>query len=84
MTIDKVRKLYGAQPFQPFVIHLADGRKIPVMHPEFMSTAPSGRTIVVHTLDDDFHIIDLALATDLEVKRGGPRRHSRKNHRSKS
>jgi hypothetical protein len=78
MTIDKVRKLYKAQPFRPFMIHLADGRKIPVVHPEFMASAPTGRTISVYTPDDDFHIIDLQLVTDLEVKSNGRHQHSKK------
>ena len=78
MTIEKVRRLYRAQPFRQFVIHLADGRKIPVVHPEFMASAPSGRRIIVHTPDDDFHIIDLQLVTDLEVKGNGRHRHSKK------
>lgn len=30
MTIEKLRDFYYAQPFRPFVIHLADGREIPV------------------------------------------------------
>ncbi len=76
MTIDKVRKLYNARPFQPFEIHLADGRKIPVMHPEFMAQSPRGRTLVVYLPNDDFDMIDVDLVTDLEVKAG--RRHSKK------
>ena len=68
MTIDQIRTLYDSQPFQPFVIHLADGRQIPVEHREFMARAPSGRTVVVYSKDDAAHIIDLLLVTDLEVK----------------
>jgi hypothetical protein len=70
MTIDKVKQLYDAAPFMPFVIHLADGRKIPVKHREFMAAAPSGRTIIVYEPDDSFNIIDLLLVTSLEVKNG--------------
>ena len=68
MTIDQIRTLYDAQPFQPFVIHLADGRELPVDHREFMMRAPSGRTIAVYGRDDAAHIIDLLLVTDLEIK----------------
>jgi hypothetical protein len=68
MTIEKIRDLYVAQPFKPFIIHLADGRAIPVHHREFMLTVPSGRTIVVVQPDDSLNIIDLLLVTDLEVK----------------
>ena len=68
MTIDQVQILYDSQPIQPFVIHLADGRQIPVEHREFMGRAPSGRTVLVHGKDDAAHIIDSLLVTDhLEV-----------------
>ncbi len=70
MTIEQVKQLYNAAPFQPFVIYLADGRRIPVKHREFMATSPSGRTIVVYEEDDSFNIIDLLLVTSLEVKNG--------------
>jgi hypothetical protein len=45
MTIEKLREFYDASPFQPFVLHLADGRKIPVVHRDFFAAAPSGRTV---------------------------------------
>ena len=68
MTIEQVRRLYDAQPFRPFVMHLADGRELPVHHREFMASAPSGRTVIVYQPDDSFNIVDLLLVTDLEVK----------------
>jgi hypothetical protein len=68
MTIERIRDAYDKKPFQPFVIHLADGRTIPVLHREFMMAAPSGRTIVVQQPDDTLNIIDLLLVTDLELK----------------
>lgn len=68
MTIEQMRAFYNAQPFRPFVIHLADGREVPVDHREFMMAAPSGRTISVYQPDDTLNVIDLLLVTDLEVK----------------
>lgn len=68
MTIEQIRNLYNAQPFRPFVIHLADGRSVPVNHREFVMTVPSGRTIFVAQPDDTVNIIDLLLVTDLELK----------------
>ena len=56
MTIEKLRELYGARPFRPFVMHLADGREIPVHHPEYMASAPSGRTVVIYQPDDALNI----------------------------
>ncbi len=68
MTIEQLRNLYNAQPFQPFVMHLADGRQIPVQHREFITTAPSGRTVVAYQPDESMNIVDLLLVTDVEVK----------------
>ena len=68
MTIEQLRNMYEAKPFKPFIIHLADGRQVPVHHREFMLTVPSGRTVVVCQPDDTLNIIDLLLVTDLEIK----------------
>ncbi len=68
MTIEQLRNLYQAQPFQPFVLHLADGREIPVQHREFLAPSPSGRTVIVYQPDDSFNIVDVLLVTALEVK----------------
>jgi hypothetical protein len=67
MTIEKVRDFYNARPFQPFVLHLADGRNLTVHHPENIAFSPSGRTIHVYLLDDTSHFVDLLLVTDLEI-----------------
>jgi hypothetical protein len=76
MTIDRLKELYDAQPFRPFVIHLADGREVPVRHRDFIMAVPSGRTIFVAQPDDSVNIIDLLLVTDLELKsiRNGTRK----------
>jgi len=74
-TIEQVKQLYNAAPFRPFIIHLADGRQIPVKHREFIALSPSGRTITVYQADDTSNIIDLLLVTDLKVKNAAPPRH---------
>lgn len=74
MTIDRIRELYGAKPFRPFTIHLADGREISVRHQEFMALGPGGRTVVVFHDDDSLNIIDLLLVTDIEIGRNGHRK----------
>jgi hypothetical protein len=70
MTIERIREMLGLRPFQPFVIHLADGREISVQHQEFVAMSPTGRTMVVYQPDDSMNIIDL-LVTDLEIGRNG-------------
>jgi hypothetical protein len=81
MTIEKIKAFYNAQPFIPFVIHLADGRALPVVHREFLASSPSGRTITLYQPDDSMNIIDLLLVTDVEIKpskngSGKPRKRS--------
>ncbi len=66
----RIRQLYNAAPFTPFIIHLADGRQIAVKRREYMALSPSGRTIVVYQADDISDIIDLLLVTDLEIGNG--------------
>lgn len=67
MTLSEVRNMYQAEPFRLFVLHLADGRAVPVHHREFLASAPSGRTVIVYQPDDSFNVVDLLLVTDLEV-----------------
>ncbi len=59
MTIDQVRILHRTVPFQPFDIHLADGRALSVDHPELLAISPPGRTIVVGLPDGTAEIVDL-------------------------
>ena len=71
MTIEQIRNLYQAHSFQSFVMHLADGRQIPVVHRDFIMSSPTGRTIIVYPPDESFNIVDTLLVTDLEVKANG-------------
>jgi hypothetical protein len=74
MTVEQLREVWKADPFRPFIIHLADGRNISVNHRDFLASSPSGRTIIVYQPDDSFNVIDLLLVTDLEVSNGKSRR----------
>jgi hypothetical protein len=71
MTTEKLRELYNARPFQRFIIHLADGREIPVPHPEWMMFVPGTRLIHVARPDSTVNIIDVFLVTDLELRPDG-------------
>jgi len=74
MTIDQLRKLHQARPFEPFDIYLADGRKFSVDHPELLGQSPGGRTIGVGVPDGAIEIIDLLLVTNLKPRGGSPKR----------
>lgn len=74
MTIEQLSVVHHAQPFQPFRIHMADGRSVDVNHPDFLSRSPAGRTIVVHQRDETFEIIDMLLVASIETLNGRPDR----------
>ncbi len=80
MTIEQLRQMHLTRPFQPFEIHLADGRILLVEHPEFLAQSPTGRTIVVGHPDGVLEIVDLLLVVSLKPRVNGSARRGR--HRS--
>jgi hypothetical protein len=70
MTAGQFREMREANPFRPFIIHLADGRTLAVPHRDFVSQSPGGRTIIVYQsgTEEAFSIVDLYLVTELEVQ----------------
>jgi hypothetical protein len=68
MTVERLKALYNAQPFQSFLMHLADGRAVPVLRREFFAFIGQGRTVIVTQPDESWQIIDLLLVTALEVR----------------
>ena len=62
-----LRELHEARPFVPFTMTLADGRKLPVIHNEFLYFFPSGRAAMLTHPDDRFTLIDLLLVTSADV-----------------
>jgi hypothetical protein len=73
MTIEELRKVVHATPFQPFKLHLADGRTISVPHSDFIAIGGQGRTVIVTTEDETlWNLVDLLLVTDVEVEGAAP------------
>lgn len=71
MTIEQLRQMHQARPFAPFDIHLADGRSLPVTHPEFLAFNSVGRTISVGLDSGVFEFVDLLLVTSLRPRSNG-------------
>ena len=78
MTIEQLRKMHQARPFQSFDIHLADGRSLPVDHPEFLAVTPPGRTIGVGLTDGTIEVVDLLLVTSLKPRPNGHAGHKKR------
>lgn len=72
MNVEQLRTLRNANPFRPFTIHMADGRSLRVMHRDYLSMSPGGRTVIVYQGDEAFSILDLLLVTEISVEANPP------------
>jgi hypothetical protein len=69
MTKEAIKQQLEANPFRPFTLRLTDGRTCEVPAPDFASLSPSGRTLVVYTLDGDgVRLLNVALITEIESR----------------
>ncbi len=62
---NQIKELLTRQPFQPFVVHLADGREFTVPHPEFAWLPPTGRTLYVEEYEEFVQRIDTMLVSSV-------------------
>jgi hypothetical protein len=69
MDIAGVREALHNEPFQSFVIRLADGRSLPVPHPDFVALTP--RRVIVGATDDSWSAVEplLISSRDFDVPR---------------
>lgn len=74
MTIEQLRDVHQAQPFQPFTLELANGKTVHVPHPEFLSYYPRGRSVAVAVSEKVIKIIDVMLIASIQVGNGKPQR----------
>lgn len=69
MIIDDFKRLLNAEPFMPFFIHLADGRRIAVRDPDLASSSSTGRVVhVFHGPTDSSIFIDITRVKALELE----------------
>jgi hypothetical protein len=73
MDIGGVREALHKQPFEPFAIRLADGRSLPVPHPDSVALTP--RRVIVGAADDSWTVVEplliVSLDYPLEKPKGG-------------
>jgi hypothetical protein len=63
MKTETIRDLRDKQPFQPFTIHLADGRNVPVATPDHIFISPTNDEFVIYSVEGHLQILDAALVT---------------------
>ncbi len=84
MDIAGVREALHRQPFEPFVLRLADGRSLAIPHPDFVALGK--RRVVVVDEDDATITIEplLIVSIDTPAVKGKSRNGSRKKRRGGS
>jgi hypothetical protein len=64
MDLNSIRNALHEQPFRPFELCLADGRRFPVTHPEFV--AMNQRIVIVTDEESATKILEPLLIVSLE------------------
>lgn len=64
MDIAGVQEALRHQPFEPFSLSLADGRKLPVKHPDFVAVHP--RRIIVIPDDGCWSVVEPLLIASID------------------
>ena len=65
MTIDAIKEIRDRTPFKPFVIGTADGNGFEVPNHDCLLVAEEGRTLIVVTADQKFHILATELVSSI-------------------
>jgi len=70
VRLEDIREVHSMRPFKPFALRLADGRRLEVLHSEFLAYAPGTR--VVHFIHPDgrFERADVMLIVSIDELRG--------------
>ncbi len=69
MTSEQLRATRDAIPFQPFVIHMTDGRSFRIHHRDYLYIFPSGRVALVARSEGNAgDLIDVMLITGLALE----------------
>jgi hypothetical protein len=67
MTSNIIRDLLRAVPFWRFTVHVADGKSLPIEHPENAAITQGGRMFFVNTKDEDWEWVDVFLVKRVET-----------------
>lgn len=65
MQVTEIRKSIIASPFRPFILNIADGRRIQVSARDNILLGPQGRTVFVYQPDEDYDILDAMMITGI-------------------
>lgn len=81
MSPERIREALKRQPFEPFDVRLADGRRFTIPHPDYITMPPGGRIshVVIYTTGEDVaegnyrsHWIEPNLIAELTIPSDAP------------
>ena len=72
MTSESIQKLIRTVPFEPFILNLADGHKVPVTHRELIAHRPGSRTVFVALEGEEFALVDLHHVASINSQKTNP------------
>ncbi len=55
MRLVDLKEIYDRRPFEPFAIHLADGREVLISHPDALSWQGPDSAPHIHVVHSDGH-----------------------------
>lgn len=68
MAPDRIEAILSKRPFQRFALHVGDGRRLDITHPEIsILLPPKGRSLIVVSTDDRIHLLDVFLITGIDM-----------------
>jgi hypothetical protein len=80
MDIEGVREALRKEPFEPFSLRLADGRSLPIVHPEFVAVGK--RRLVVIAEDDTWSFVEPLMIVSIDqIKKSPPGSNGQKKRR---
>lgn len=80
MHANELRRRLKAEPFQPFVLHMSDGRTFAVNHPELLHVFPGMERIAVLGIPEDqsTEVLSLIHITSISIAEGNGRMRRRR------
>ncbi len=71
MDLAGIREALNREPFEVFSFRLADGRRVPVVHPDFVALGT--RRVVVVAPDDSWKVIEPLLIVSIHYNGAKPK-----------
>jgi hypothetical protein len=67
VTAAQLNRHLRAQPFVPFILHLADQRRFAVQHPELLLLSGGGRLATFHSPREFQEVIDVLMIVSVRL-----------------